>query len=103
MICCGRLYAVPSDAGAFQVGADLGLLVFPFLEFLGAVLFLHDLALGFWRDPRVVGEIDLSGLVKVGVVGRRSVLGNLPDRTHALDAELDAVGIFHGDVEGAQN
>jgi hypothetical protein len=41
-------------------------LVAPFLEFVGAVFFFHDLALGLGRHGRVVGEIDLGELVEVG-------------------------------------
>ena len=37
---------------ALEVDADLCLLLAPFLEFLGAVFFFHDLALGLGRNGR---------------------------------------------------
>jgi len=55
----------------------------PFLEFLGAGFFFHDLAPGFGGNEGVVGEIDLRALVEVFVdlrlgvfrlwLGRRTV------------------------------
>jgi hypothetical protein len=91
------------DAGALEVGADLRLLVAPFLEFVGAVFFFQDLALGLWKHERVVREIDLRELVEVGCNRRRSVFGDLRDRVFAHDAVLHAAGVFDGYVEGAED
>ena len=54
--------------GAFQICSGLGLAGFPVLKFLRAGFFFHDLAFALLRDPGVVGEIDLCGLIEVGVV-----------------------------------
>jgi len=74
---CGILRFSWSDSCLLEVGADLGLLGFPVLEFLGAVFLFRDLAFGFWRDPGVVGEVDFRGLIEVVDVGRRGVIRDL--------------------------
>jgi len=94
---------VHRDSCSFQVGADLGLLGLPFVQFLDAVFFFHDLAFGFWGHPGVIGEIDFCGLVEGGVIWRRGVVGDLRHHIFSVEIELHAAGVFHGDVQGAQN
>ena len=53
-------------------------------------------------DRRDGGEF---GLLRDGFVllGWRGILGHLPDGVFGVDAELNAGGVFYGDVEGADD
>jgi hypothetical protein len=68
-------------------------------SFRGACFSSMNLAFGLLGHPGIVGEVGFCGLAGVGVVWRRGVLGNLPNRVPALDFELHPAGVFHRNME----
>jgi hypothetical protein len=89
--------------GAFQIGAGCGLTVAPFLGFVGAAALFGDLVLGLRREECAVGEIGFRGFGVVEVNWGSGVFRDLGHHVPGVDVVFHAGGVFHGDVEAADD
>ena len=105
---CGAAQGREGLGGAFEAGADLGLVVDTGLHFGGVTKLVFADFAGGGFVVRLVGDGGGQGRIDLGafegLVGRGGVVfGDVADRFAAVEGEADAAGIFHGDVEGAEN